>query len=298
MDKKIKILILGTRGFLGQSLLQYFHENKFYDVVFVQSFIDNDKKFKSFKFISHKEFISNSHDNFLKLFKPNIIINLFGQIDIKHDLESCKVQHYEFVKLILKKKIKYDLFIQTGSSAEYSEGDHKKNEDEICVPYNFYGKYKYKSTIFLKKYSNFFRKNIIVLRPFLIFGPNQRPPRLIPYLINCFKYNQPINIQSSKSKINLLYISDFIQLMEKIIFSKIEGFEIFNIGGDIDCTIEDIIDAIIKIKQININDLTINNLGEKTISLPSINKVKDTFNWYPKITLFEALKKIILKDNG
>ena len=104
MDKKIKILILGTRGFLGQSLLQYFHENKFYDVVFVQSFIDNDKKFKSFKFISHKEFISNSHDNFLKLFKPNIIINLFGQIDIKHDLESCKVQHYEFVKLILKKK--------------------------------------------------------------------------------------------------------------------------------------------------------------------------------------------------
>ena len=86
--------------------------------------------------------------------------------------------------------------------------------------------------------------------------------------------------------------------MEKIIFSKIEGFEIFNVGGDIDCTIEDIIDAIIKIKKININNLSINNHGEKTISLPNINKVKNSFDWYPEITLFDALKKIILKNNG
>lgn len=292
MVKKLKILVLGSRGFLGKSLLNYLSQNN-YDVMCVQNTQHISKKLKGIIYIDKKIFFSKKSGDLFNHFKPNIIINSFGQIDIKKEKNICKTQHYDYLKIILKKIKKFDLFVQIGSSDEYSSSTKPKCENDICNPDSFYGYYKYKATKFLKKYANIHNKNIIVLRPFLIYGPGQKLPRLIPYLINCIDKKNIIKIGSINSKLNFLYISDFVSLIEVIIKSNFNGFNIYNIGNSKNNSINDIIEIILKLKKMKRNEIKIMERNTISISIPNLENFKKDFLWDAEVNLESGLKKII-----
>ncbi len=292
MAKKLKILVLGSRGFLGKSLVNYLSQNN-YDVMCVQNTQYLSQRYKGVIYIDNKIFFSKISFDLFKQFKPNIIINSFGQIDIKKEKNICKTQHYDYLKIILKKIKKFDLFIQFGSSDEYSSSVKPKSENDTCNPESFYGYYKYKATKFLKKYARIYNKNIIVLRPFLIYGPGQKLPRLIPYLINCIDKKITIKIGSINSKLNFLYISDFISLIEVIIKSNFNGFNIYNIGNPKNNSINDIIENILKIKKMKRNEIKIVESNTISTSIPNLRNFKKDFLLDPKVNLDLGLKKII-----
>lgn len=292
MVKKLKILVLGSRGFLGKSLVNYLSQNN-YDVMCVQNTQYISKKPKGIIYIDKKIFFSKVSGDLFNQFKPNIIINSYGEIDIKKEKNICKIQHYDYLKIILKKIKKFDLFIQIGSSDEYSSSTKPKGENDTCNPDSFYGYYKYKATRFLKKYAKIYNKNIIVLRPFLIYGPEQKLPRLIPYLINCIDKKIIIKIGSIKSKLNFLYISDFISLIEVIIKSNFNGFNIYNIGNPKNNSINDIIENILKLKKMKRNEIKIMERNTLSISIPNLRNFEKDFIWNAKVNLESGLKKII-----
>ena len=144
---------------------------------------------------------------------------------------------------------KFKKFIQIGSSVEY--GFIKSPQKEIDKYdlnkiRSIYGKSKLKSTNFLIK---LFKRNnfpVLILRPYLIYGPRQTPERLIPFVINSCLRNMFFNLSSGKQIRNFLYVDDFSKILYKCLFLKING-EIINLGSSKNYQVKSIINMINKL---------------------------------------------------
>ena len=112
-------------------------------------------------------------------------------------------------------------------------------------------------------------------------------------MINCIDKKIIIKIGSIKSKLNFLYISDFISLIEVIIKSNFNGFNIYNIGNPKNNSINDIIENILKLKKMKRNEIKIMERNTLSISIPNLRNFEKDFIWNAKVNLESGLKKII-----
>lgn len=102
-----------------------------------------------------------------------------------------------------------------------------------------------------------------------------------------------IKIGSINSKLNFLYISDFVSLIEVIIKSNFNGFNIYNIGNSKNNSINDIIEIILKLKKMKRNEIKIMERNTISISIPNLENFKKDFLWDAEVNLESGLKKII-----
>ena len=180
---------------------------------------------------------------------------------------------------------------------EYGNTSSPQLEEIINKPISYYGLAKYKSTKFLL---NLYKKNnfpVIILRPYQIYGPYQDENRLIPFVIkNCLK-NKKFPTSRGIQFRDFLYISDFIELIYKIIKLRNKKFsgKVYNVGFGKPTKVKSLILLIKKI--INKGKPEFGKIKfrreENIETFPSIKKVKSTFKWKPRINLKNGIKTTI-----
>ena len=160
-----------------------------------------------------------------------------------------------------------------------------------------YGFSKLKASNYLMYLYEKFEFPAVILRLYLIYGPNQEINRFLPIVItNCIK-NKSFPCSEGSQFRDFLYIDDLIKVIEKFLNSKknLNG-EIFNIGSGNPLKIKSIIKNIQKI--INGGEPLYGKLKlrkDEIIHLyPSIKKIKKYTKWKPKISFKQGLKKTIL----
>ena len=70
----------------------------------------------------------------------------------------------------------------------------------------------------------------IVLRPFIVFGPEQKENRLIPYVINSCLNNEEFEISSGEKYRDFIYVDNFSEYIIKCLNNKSLFGEVINIG--------------------------------------------------------------------
>ena len=152
--------------------------------------------------------------------------------------QSQKV-HFNGLKNILKiidiKNLK--LFIQVGSSLEYGKRKSPQKESFFCKPISHYGKAKYDASNLLKKKL----KKFVILRPYQIYGPNQKTNRLIPMVINSCLKDETFSCTSGNQLRDFLYVDDFSHLIIKILKRKFFQHRIYNVGNGSPKKVKDVI---------------------------------------------------------
>jgi nucleoside-diphosphate-sugar epimerase len=68
-----------------------------------------------------------------------------------------------------------------------------------------------------QNYSHYFGINMVTLRPFNVYGPNCRNRFLIPSIIKQIKKNGKVKLSVKKVKSDFLFVTDFVNLIEKIL---------------------------------------------------------------------------------
>ena len=243
-----KVLITGCSGFIGKNAVNHFLNNK-YDVYGISS------KYNSA--IKKKNFLKKSSNkiktiNFLRINNPNIIIFAHGTIDHTSAFEKVYKDHFILTKMIIdyvdKKYLKKIIFLSSGD--EYGIPlSLPIDEKTPCYPKTNYGLIKnLSSNYILKSYSDIKDKHIsiFILRLFLIYGENQKIPRLIPLLKDSINKNKLLKINSKNSKKNFTHINDLLNYFEKIIKYKKKFKGIINFGSNNNLKIIDIIKIIEK----------------------------------------------------
>lgn len=240
-------MVTGGSGFIGTHFISELQNKKKFNIYSLsQKKLKKEKQKKNVKYIFCK--LQNKSELKKKLnFRLDFIVNLAGHINHK-EIKKTYNTHYiglkNLAEVFSKKKIKK--FLQVGSSVEYGflKSPQKEiNKVSVSKIKSVYGRSKLLSTNYLLKLYKEKKFPVIILRPYLIYGPGQSLDRLIPITIfNCLK-NNSFDCSSGKQIRNFMYVKDFAKMLYKFLFMKING-EIFNIGSQRNYKVKFIINRI------------------------------------------------------
>ena len=300
---KYPILITGAAGFVGANLARYFASKgiKIHIIIKKNSNLWRLKDVMS-KIHIHYSDLNNKKNikNIIKKVKPKTIFHLAanGAYSDQNDLGKIKESIFDSTFNLVNecKKYKFNIFINTGSSSEYGFKKNKMRESDVLVPNSYYSTFKSSATLYCQFESINSNIQIVTIRPFHIYGPFERPSRLIPVLIKKMLSNKSISLVSPKISRDLIHIDDLIRFYIKIANKKDLIGEIFNLGSGKKYTIKDIYNSLKKItgyKKKNLWSTMKNRTWDQTTWYADMSYVKRRINWTPKLNLNNGLSKTI-----
>ena len=299
MALKNKLLIVGGTGFIGSHLTKYLsdrykitviskkskpYQKQVSNIIHINCDLENSEEAKKF-------FLEN---------RFNYIINCSGYVDHQNfliDGYNIFQNHFKITHNILKNTInnKPEKFIQIGSSDEYGYNAKRPKEDSRESPFSPYSLGKLASTHLCMIFAKEYNYPLNVIRPFLIYGPNQNDKRLIPFIIeSCFK-NEKFNLGSKDAVRDFLYIQDFLEFIDELLNKNSVNGEIFNVGSGIGISIENLVKKILsKIKK---GKPLFGNYNsgkfENPILIANLEKVNSLLIWRPKTDIDLGIEKTI-----
>ena len=274
----VKILVTGHKGFIGSHLIDSL---KNCDIV-------TDS-------INGKRINLQNIEEVMKIEPVDTVIHLGGKtekgLEWKEYFENNIIGTLNILKYCIKKNIKKIIFV---SSYVYGNPKYSPIDEQHQIsPHNLYTKSKFLAEELCKIYSEKYKLNVIILRPFNIFARSMNKNYLISNLIESVNTKKTVTITNRTSKRDFLYIDDFIELILKIKDYDFK-YEIFNVGSGISYSFDEIIKIIEKNTSEKLN-VEYKNDDQSFIENITANNSKITkiLDWEPKLTFEEGLQKLL-----
>lgn len=311
--KNYTVLITGGAGFIGSSLADNLL-SRGYKVIVVDNFDDfyprelkqknvannlNNKRYKLY------EEDINDFDAMEKIFGENkidFVYHLAAKANVRKSFENPEAYFETNVngtENILKCCVKYKVkkFIATSSSSVYGAADDEKfSEDmENLQPISPYAESKLKMEALIKEYSDKYNLKSVIVRPFTVFGPRQRPDLAICKFIRKISADEPIDVYGDgSSSRDYTYISDMVFGLFRCMRFETGHFQIINIGSSEPVTLTGMINVIEQClgKKAKINRLP-NQKGDVPRTYADISKARKLFRYSPAVSFKQGIEKFI-----
>lgn len=301
---KEKILITGATGFIGSNLTRRLVEEKkeVYIVLRKESDICRIKDIIKRVNVIYADLLD--YDKLAKKVQkvnPKYIFHLatYGSYpDLQKDdnlmIKTNILGTYNLLKAT--KGIDYKCFIHTGSSSEYGIKDTAISETDILEPVDQYGVTKACATLLCQMFSKKYKKNIVILRPFSVFGPYEKGSRFIPYVImGCLKKKE-VKMTSGEQKRDFIFINDVIDIYLKVMDKEGISGQIFNVGTGNDSSIKETAKIIFELTGSDPRLLKIGAKKSREIEAitswkADTSKMEEILGYKPQHTLREGIKK-------
>ena len=210
---------------------------------------------------------------------------------------------------LLELATKYDTKVLFTSTSEIYAKNPKtpwsEKDDRVLGPTSI-DRWSYSSSKAVCEHMLFalFRSNNLkftIVRFFNVYGPGQAPIFVISKsLYNVMNDKSPYLYDSGEQTRCFTYVDDAIEGMLLASRSDNANGEVFNIGSNVERTMKNAIDLIIKVSGKNldaISFLTKKEYGEKYEDIPrripNVSKAKEILNWEAKTSLEEGIRASI-----
>lgn len=285
-QNKLKIFITGSKGFVGTHIKNTLIKK-------YQLLAPSKKILNLNNTLQLKKFIDNNN--------PNIIIHLASSTKFKQKKLNEKKNQIKNTFNVTKNLIKNvnsecKLIIFFGSIEEYGMAKCPFNEKQLVKPVSYYGKYKYKSYLYI---SSFLKKkgfNFIWLRPSLIYGHGDNKERYLGYILDSIKKNKNFYITPGNQIRDYIHIDDICKVLSILLINYERKYNcILNISAQNYIKIKSIpiiIESLIK-RKIN---YVFKKTKKKEINL--FNSNKKLLKMFPNLKFMSFEKGLIktLKD--
>lgn len=311
--KNKNVLVTGAGGFIGSHLcekLVQLHAN-------VTAFL----RYTSRKTDGLLAFIPNKNrDKINKLFGDlrdhNIVEEAVKNMDLVFHLGALIGIPYSYINYeevidvnivgtfnILNACNKYNVpFIHTSSSEVYGTAlEVPITEKHIKQPQSPYSATKIGADALIKSFVNSFGTQVIIARPFNVYGPRQSGRSVIPTIIAQALYKNELSLGHLQSSRDFTYVLDtvdaFIEL-SKLFGKGIYNGEEFNISTGKDITVESLAKKILH--KLNMDKPIIQKIqrirpkqSEVRCLVGCSSKLKKISCWEPHISLDKGLDTVI-----
>lgn len=149
---------------------------------------------------------------------------------------------------------------------------------------------------FAHTYEKEYGLEVVTVRPFNVYGPRQVGEGAIQQISKRALKNQDITVYDDGTQIrSWCYISDFVDVLYKALFSKNSKGQVFNIGNpQATITVLGLAEKIIDITNSKSKIIFKAHPGpEVEMRVPDISKANNLLGFDPKVNLNEGLKKSI-----
>jgi UDP-glucose 4-epimerase len=273
-----KILVTGHEGVIASNLIK--------KLTNCEIIIDS---------INGKRIDLQNNEEVMKIEPVDTVIHLGGKtekgLEWKEYFENNIIGTLNILKYCIKKNIKKIIFV---SSYVYGNPKYSPIDEQHQIsPHNLYTKSKFLAEELCKIYSEKYKLNVIILRPFNIFAKSMNKNYLISNLIESINTKKTVTITNRTSKRDFLYIDDFIELILKIKDYDFK-YEIFNVGSGISYSFDEVIEIIEKNTSKKLN-LEYKNDDESYIQniTADNSKITKILDWKPELTFEEGLQKLL-----
>lgn len=318
------ILVTGCAGFIGsyisKELLNNNYQvigidniNDYYDISLKEDRLKNLKGNKNFVFIKEDICSEDAINNIFIKYKPEIVLHLAGYAGVRYSYDNPDIYiknnilgFYNILKLSKKNNIKH--FIFASSSSVYGNTvkvPFKEDEADLSTE-SIYASTKLCDEIISNSFSKLFDIPITALRFFSVYGPLGRPDMAYYSFTQKLIKNEEIYLYNNgELKRDFTYITDVVDGIYKVVSNEPKDiYNVYNIGGNKQYTVNELVDIIIQ-------ELIKNNLVDKSIDFSKlikysdvkkgevnetyadITKIKNDFNYNPKVSLKDGIKEFI-----
>ena len=271
-----KVLVTGSRGFIGKQVIKRLKKSEI-----LTDLIDS------------KRIDLKNIEEVMKLNASDVVIHLGGKttkgLEWDEYFNNNVLGTLNILEYCITKKIKKMIFV---SSYVYGKPKYLPIDEEHPIdPHNAYTKSKYLAEQLCEFYAKNSDLNIIILRPFNIFGKTLPNGFLITNLLKSIQTNEKVTIFNKDSKRDFLHIDDFVDIVLKIKDCDFK-FEVFNVGSGKSYSFNEVVKKIekISIKKLNLQyeEDKESFIGEITAD---ISKLNNKIKWVSKISFDEGLQK-------
>ena len=294
------LLVVGGTGFIGSNITEEALKQGYDVTVVSKRDVPSEKQTKGVTYISVD--IANKNDLLIELNKNNFnyVINLAGYVDHSDYFdggeEIVDVHLNGTLNLIscINKKhlIKY---VQIGSSDEYGDNASPQNEEQRELPISPYSFAKTATTHFLQMLYRTEGLPIVIIRPFLVYGPGQNNSRFIPQVIKGCISNEEFPVSKGEQLRDFCYVTDFVDAVFLILKNEKSNGNVINIASGNPVMIRDVINKIVLHVGSGIpkfNEIKYRK-NENMKLYADITKARLILGWQPKVNLDSGLMKTI-----
>ena len=300
MSGKPSILIVGGTGFIGRNVAREAISRGLQVTIISKSDYSPDKRLKGVEYISvditnEKILLSKLKD------KPfDYVLNVGGYVNHANyfnDGDKVFKVHFNGTKNLVNCINKSGLksFVQIGSSDEYGKNSAPQNENQRELPISSYSFAKTAVTHFLQMLYRTEGFPVVILRPFLVYGPGQDKNRFIPQIVRGCLNNNNFPVSSGAQLRDFCYISDIVNAIFASVGNKNTYGEVVNIASGRAASIKSVVIMVRDIIGSGYPEFgkVESRIGESMELYADISKAKTLLYWTPRVNLKEGLMKTI-----
>jgi nucleoside-diphosphate-sugar epimerase len=198
MNSRKKVVVTGSKGFIGQCLISQLLEMNCEIYAFSSSDKNiNNSRLNEFNVDLNQEF---KVTKLIEKIQPDVIINLaydWNTEDLMEHFNSSIDRNLNMTLNLLNSCSvinKMPKFIHIGSCEEYGVSKIPFVETLLPNPVSNYGRNKFLISQKIQEYSEKKQIDGITLRPSVIYGNDQKTNMLIPYTISNLLERKPVKI--------------------------------------------------------------------------------------------------------
>jgi len=216
-----RILITGARGFLGTHLRRALEVSGAEIHGMVRKLAPDDSATVRWWEADASDAVAV--DRVISAVMPDVIFQMtshaWGAPELDKVLPTLQNDLVATVNVLTSAvRTKVQRVITTGSMQEpqFIEGR--------CAPCSPYAAAKFASAGYARMFHEVFDLPIVIVRPFMVYGPGQAPAKVIPYMIHSFLDGESPRVGDASQAIDWIYVDDVIDGMIKAATAKgIEG---------------------------------------------------------------------------
>lgn len=303
---KKKLLIIGSSGFFGKSIIDFLEKKKIYDNFFSHIYLHyKSKKIKVSNKLKKKFNIILVKGDLSKI-KKLPVSDYIIYTALSNNLSKDRMALKNYINLA-KKFHKKSIIIYASSGAVYGDQSNKLKgfiedssldyEKQILNYKKEYAKTKYHNEKNLKKLNKFDIK-VIIARCFTFVGKNIPLDNkfVIGNIINNIIKKKTIKIKTKQVVIrSYMHTDDLSDIFLMLLIHQKKSFEIFNVGSDDPLDLHKLVQKLALVFKVNYKFNEIINQSTQDIYYPNIVKLRKKYKYNKKL---DSLKSIIktIKD--
>lgn len=144
-----------------------------------------------------------------------------------------------------------------------------------------------------------FGLDIVILRPFNVYGSGQRGYFLIPSIIRQASAGEVIRVKDLEPRRDYVFINDLVDVIAKAVDLR-NGINVLNVGSGVSNSVAELIQIIQDLKQthLRVSSSEERRKDEVMNTVADITRVNRALGWAPKWTLIEGIRAMLLEEEN